>query len=260
MKKLSNLLNANIKRTFTSSSIEKTLAASYEKQWQKQGQKVSLKSEMDLIQSSVIFRSLDNKMKLENAYLLVRDDLNDFWNTLDYLERKRIVNIDMQKTLDNLPSFFYKKWGKDVYISFFDERINDLYQNEMVMFELRQYAQLAHQFKEFIVNEGNFDFDMYNGKFVPTLFLGKELDTTVLYNETLHKIYVIKDNETYSYPLLDTDAKNKAITKEILIPLAETLQNNQPLEFVRIAKAFGLYSESFGDKIVRKYTKKSLFF
>lgn len=260
MKKLSNLLNKSIKRTFTSTSIEKKLANEYEKEWLKQGQKVTLKSEMDYIHASVIFRSLENKLKLENAFLLVRDDLNDFWSTLDYTERKRMVNIDMQKTLEELPSFFYKKWGCDVYISFFDERLNELYRSEMVMFELRQYSQLMQQYKEFITEQGDFDLDMFNGTFVPTLCLKREEGVTILYNETLHKIYVEEGNDLYSFPLLDSNATNSVVSKEILLPLAELLFKKETQEFVKTAKAFGLYSENFADTILRKYSKKSLFF
>lgn len=260
MKKLSNLLNKAIKRTFNSSSVERTLASQYEKEWIKQGKKLTLKTELDYIRASVIYRSLDNKQKLEASYILVRDGLNDFWNTLDYTERKRIVNIDMQKTMESLPSFFSKKWGVDVFISFFDERLNELYSSEMVMFELRQYNQLTHQYKEFIVDNGDFDFDVYNGEFVPTLYLNKEGNKVVLYNKTLQKLFVVEGEEVYSFPLLDSSANNKAVTNEILLPLADLLIKNDMQEFMKLAKSFGLYSESFTEGILKKYNKKSFFF
>lgn len=260
MKKLSNLLNKSIKRAFDSSCIEKQLAGLYEKEWSKQGKKLALKSELDYIKASVIFRSLDNKIKLENAYVLVRDGLNDFWNTLDYTERKRIVNIDMQKTLDELPSFYSKKWGCDVYISFLDERLNELYRTEMVMFELRQYNQLMVQYKEFIVENGEFDYDVYNGSFVPTLYLNKDGNKVVLYNKSLSKLLVVDGENVYSFPLLDGAAKNRAVTIEILMPLADLLLKEEVLEFMKLAKSFGLYSESFCEDILRKYNKKSFFF
>lgn len=260
MKKLSNLLNKAIKRTFNSSSVERVLASQYEKEWIKQGRKLPLKTELDFIKASVIFRSLDNKQKLESAYILVRDGLNEFWNTLDYTERKRIVNIDMQKTMESLPSFFSKKWGCDVYISFLDERLNELYCSEMVMFELRQYNKLMLTYKEFIVDNGDFDFDVYNGEFVPTLYLNKEGNKSVLYNKTLQKLFVVEGEDVYSFPLLDSSANNRAVTNEILMPLSELLIKNEMQEFMKLAKSFGLYSENFCEDILRKYNRKSFFF
>ncbi|MBQ9987455.1 MAG: hypothetical protein IJP28_03655, partial [Erysipelotrichales bacterium] len=117
MKKLSQLLNKSIKRSFDG-SLEMELIRKYENEWSKQGQRFSLKNELEYLYASVIARSIDNKMKLENSYVLVRDELNDFWMNLDYVERKRLVNIDMQKTLEELPSFMDMRNGKEVYVAF----------------------------------------------------------------------------------------------------------------------------------------------
>ena len=76
----------------------------------------------------------------------------------------------------------------------------------------------------------------------------------------MQKLFVVEGEDVYSFPLLDSFANNKAVTNEILMPLAELLIKNDMQEFMKLAKSFGLYSESFCEGILKKYNKKSFFF
>ncbi|MBR3840918.1 MAG: hypothetical protein IKM20_07275 [Erysipelotrichales bacterium] len=259
-KKFIDVLNKQIKRSFKANDYEKKLAQDNLKEWEKQGQKAELKTELDYIMMSTVFQSIVNKMQIENAYLLVKDSLVEFWGTLDYQERKRIVNIDMNKTYEELPHFMSLKDGKNVYITFLDSRMNEIYTEETVMFELKQYHSLFLNYKEFIQPFSVYDYDCFNGKFVPTICLCKENDTIILYNNTLAKFYVIKDKVVSSYPLFDKDTPWKTMTMELLMPLAELLKDGNETEFFTMAKAFGLYSEDFYRSVNRILAKKGLFF
>lgn len=259
MKKLSQLLNKSIKRSFDG-SLEMDLICKYENEWSKQGQRFSLKSELDYLYASVIARSIDNKMKLENAYVLVRDELNDFWMNLDYVERKRLVNIDMQKTLESLPSFIDMKKGKQVYIAFLDERFNDIYREELIMLELPTYSTLTYKYGPHVTPISMYDYDMFNGSYVPTQCIVNNDGKVVLYNASIKKLYYIEKEECYSFPIMDDTASNQEVTKELLLPLANALCESDVKLFMDLATSFGLYGSTFKENILRKYNKKSLFF
>lgn len=258
--RFTEILNKQIKRSFTKSDYEMKIADSHIKEWEKQGQQVKLKTEMDYILMSTIFQSIDNKHKIEEAYILVRDNLAEFWGTLDYSERKRIVNFDMAKTYKSLPSFYSFKDGKTIYISFFDDRMNDIYSEESVMFELKQYHNLFKNYNSFIIPFSIFDYDCFNGEFVPTLCVVKDEESVVLYNRTLAKFYVLENDLVTVYPLFDRKIDRKTMTKELLIPLAELLVSKKDTEYFNMAKAFGLYSEDFYKKVNRMTIKKHIFF
>lgn len=259
MSKFTKLLNKYIKRTFTSSSYEKKVATQYSKEWEKQGGKIVLKTEMDYIEMSTVFQSIANKIQIENNYLLVKDNLVEFWSTLDYSERKRIINIDMKETYDKLPKFMSFREGKDLFITFFDARMNEIYSEETVMFELKQYHQLFLNYKDFIQPFSTHNYDVYNGVFVPTICLYKDEASVCLYNYTLGKFYLIENGALEVYPLFDNDKAWKELTNELLIPLAELLKDHKENEFFDMAKAFGLYSEEFYRKVNRNLTKKFWF-
>lgn len=259
MKKLSQLLNKSIKRSFDG-SLEMELIRKYENEWSKQGQRFSLKNELEYLYASVLARSIDNKMKLENSYVLVRDELNDFWMNLDYVERKRLVNIDMQKTLEELPSFMDMRNGKEVYVAFLDERFNDIYREELIMLELPTYATLTYKYGPHVTPISQYNYDMFNGTFVPTQCILNKEGKVVLYNSSMKKLYFIEKEEWYSFPIIDDTASNKQVTQELLLPLANALCERNVTQFMDLATSFGLYGTTCKETILRKYNKKSLFF
>lgn len=257
--KFNELLNKNIKRTFVPGTYEYDLYMKYNKEWENRGQKIKIKNELDYMYASAIFQSIHNKMTIENDYVLVRNSLEMLWTALDYTERKRLVNVDMKKTYDSLPCFMSRKDGTDIYVAFLDERLNEVYKNETILFDLKQYHDLFIHYENVIEDYHRYDIDFFDGKFTHTQCIIHEGNYLMLFNYTLSKFYVISNGDINEYPLFDENAKKKTLTNEIIMPLAELLREYKETEFFTLAKNFGLYSEEFYKNINRKLEKKSIF-
>jgi len=134
MKRFCAILEKQIPRMLTKSNIEKQLVATYLKQWQ--GKPLVLKQEWDYLEASAILQSLANKLAIEQAYCLFMDEIEQYWTVLDYNERVRIMNIDLMQCYTALPVFQYEE--RPCVISFFDQRLNQIYQQEMIVFERKQ--------------------------------------------------------------------------------------------------------------------------
>ena len=259
MPTLTKVLTKLNKRTWKATDIEKKLYLEYANEWKKQKQEIVLKTDFDYIRASVIFQSIKNKQKIENQYLKTRYDLNEFWNHLDYTERKRLVTIDLQDCYNKLPSFYDSKEGKQMYIAFFDERLNALYREETVIFELKQYKSLMDDYSTLIQKDLYKASDYFNGSFVPTLFVGKNDTSTCYYNFSLQTFYIEQNGNVEAYPLFDKKVREKTITKELLIPLGNHLLNEKQDEFLEMCLALGLYSDEFVKKVRREQLRKHIF-
>ena len=87
-----------------------------------------------------MYEGIINKKKFEDTYMTTYVSMHDYWGTLDYQERKHQMNVDIDQMRKELKSFSYK--GEDIYIPMFDQRMNRLYTQEIVLMELKQYQNL----------------------------------------------------------------------------------------------------------------------
>ncbi len=252
MKRFCAILEKQIPRMLTKSNIEKQLVATYLKQWQ--GKPLVLKQEWDYLEASAILQSLANKLAIEQAYCLFMDEIEQYWMVLDYSERVRIMNIDLMQCYTALPVFQYEE--RPCVISFFDQRLNQIYQQEMIVFERKQYQALRKDYRHVIMDlYGTACFD---GIFVPTTYVLQEADTAVFYHSQLHKFYLRKDTECLLVPLFDETANPFVLTREQQQTMARLLVQGNKREALQYGVEQGFYSQSCQAAVLRQLDRKKV--
>lgn len=255
MKRFCASLEKQIPRPLPSGSIEKQLAAQYTKLWQ--GTPLVLKQEWDYLQASVILQGLANKQAIEQAYFLFMDEIEQYWNVLDYKERLRIMNIDLKKQYDALPHFTYE--DRPYYIPFFDHRLNEIYRQEMIVFERKQYQKLRKAYSESIIDLDSYGTACFDGQFVPAKFLFQDGETAVFYHCGIHKFYIKQPADIMIVPLFDSLVKPFVLQHEQQQAFAALLMKKEVREVLAYGVEQGFYSQSCQATILRQLDRKKLF-
>ena len=107
-----------------------------------------IKKDEDFFYFECLVQTLKNKEQFEGCFVKSYDDMIDYWQTLTYEERKRLINIDIEKVKEEMP--FTVRNNQRLYLPCMNERINAIYENEMVLFELKQYNRLRFDCKDMI--------------------------------------------------------------------------------------------------------------
>ena len=90
---------------------------------------------------------------------------------------------------------------KQVFIPMFDERMNDIYRDEMVLFELKQYAQLRYEYASSITQK-SLSTDVIAAGFTELELIGEAEDQLFCFCKLNHRLYVLSDRQAlYSLSL-----------------------------------------------------------
>lgn len=109
---------------------------------------LAISSDFDYFKSEVFMTSLSNKEIIEGYFIKIYDDMHDYWQTLTFQEKKKLVNIEIESHIADLK--YVSRNDQKEYIAFFDTRINNVYSSERALFELKQYNALRFNFKELV--------------------------------------------------------------------------------------------------------------
>ncbi len=82
-------------------------------------------------QLEILYRGICNKECLEEMFLDAYVKMYDYWQDLDYQQRKHQVNVDLQPYLEQMCCFVYE--GEVIYLPMFDRRMNQLYREDGVV-------------------------------------------------------------------------------------------------------------------------------
>lgn len=107
-----------------------------------------IKKDDDYFYFEALIQTLKNKEVIEGSFVKSYDDMYDYWQTLTYEEKKRLINADLQKNIQNLKYVGFN--DRKYYVPVFNDKINSIYEKEMVLFELKQYNKLRFDCKEMI--------------------------------------------------------------------------------------------------------------
>ncbi len=166
-------------------------------------------SMLDLINFEVYQTSYQQKVLIEGTYLSEVCEMQDFYFTLDYRDKSRLLKTVMDNLKAELKTFNYE--DREIVISFFSERLNTIYLNEIALFELKQYRDLFKDFKEQLVAPTYYgDLVHLNGfsslKLVASsqnanYFLHEKTNCLVIYSKESIEIFELLDSK------LDYDLK-----------------------------------------------------
>lgn len=146
--------------------------------------------EFSCFQNEILYYSLLNKHQFEDTFRNVYVSMFDYWKDLDYQERKHQVNVDIDRLKTSLKSFRFH--DQDIYIPIFDERMNRVYRNEMVLFDLKQYGRFRTDFKDIIVADDYYGDILYQSDFCSCRYIATCERGTVLYHPLVNRLYIVK--------------------------------------------------------------------
>ncbi|MGN1344303.1 MAG: hypothetical protein ACI4U3_06965 [Traorella sp.] len=150
MKWLKKILKHEEKKLLKTTQVNKNIKE-YQKYLNFYHIKHSQKTEIDYFYCEALIQTLKNKELIENTFVISYDNMVDYWQTLTYEERKRLINIDIQQAIQNIPHVIRN--NQNYYLPIMNDRMNKLYENEMVLFELKQYNRLRFDCKDMIEQE-----------------------------------------------------------------------------------------------------------
>lgn len=109
---------------------------------------LSMKEDTDFFYFECLLLTLRNKEVFENSFIATFDDMIHYWQTLNYAERKHLVNVDIHQAIQDLK--YVDHQGERFYLPCMNNKMNRIYLNEMVLFELKQYNRLRFDCKDMI--------------------------------------------------------------------------------------------------------------
>lgn len=120
-----------------------------------------IKKDEDFFYFEALIQTLKNKEIFEGSFVKSYDDMYDYWQTLTYEEKKRLINADLYPIIKKLPYVLVN--DQKMYLPCMNDKLNLIYKNEMVLFELKQYNRLRFDCKEMIdKNEINLSMIQYH--------------------------------------------------------------------------------------------------
>ncbi|OCN04604.1 hypothetical protein A4S06_10995 [Erysipelotrichaceae bacterium MTC7] len=157
---------------------------------------------LDYFHNEIIMQGIKNKQAFETCHSETRVKMVDFYQTLNYDEKRRLMNREIELIEPNLP----KRMVDDVaiYVPFFDKRMNEIYHNEMVLYDIKKYGYYKERFENAMQDIQNYGNIFYQEDFCSAKKVFEEDTKLALYYEPTHCLYFIKDGklvEHLSFPV-----------------------------------------------------------
>lgn len=165
----------------------------------------SEQDDVQFFQLEILYYGILNKERMEATFLNTYAAMYDYWQDLCYQERKHQMNVDMERLKPTLKGFPYE--GEMIYLPMFDLRMNHLYNEEIVLLELKQYGRYRKDFQDVLKHHayGVLPF-MYEFS-TCTFVMGNEA-CCILYHKQLHRMYKVKALKQVETLYLDPKQKD----------------------------------------------------
>lgn len=156
-----------------------------------------MKDDLDYFYLEAFYEAFLNKQAFERVFILTHNEMIDYWETLNYQEKKLLMNVEIDKLLPTLKAVI--KDGVKQYIPIFDSKMNAIYENEMTLFELKQYASLMKDFKDHVILN-HLSFECIHDGFSSLIFISGNHHQCTAYCKENHRLYFF-ENEKVSFSL-----------------------------------------------------------
>lgn len=199
--------------------------------------------------NEIIYQGILNKQAIENAYFEGRVLMDDFYDTLDYAEKQRMMNYEIEKVKPSLPFVVYK--GEAMYIPFLDLRMNAIYRKEMVLFDIKKYNYYVRRFEQIMIDAheayGNI---VYNAAFCSAYMVYEYEQQIGLYCEANQCLYFIEHHTLVNHLTCIHE-----VSIEIMKNICYSFFHSSFDEFIALLEGLSLIKEKELKKI-HKYRKR----
>lgn len=179
------------------------------------------KTDSEVLHVEMIYHSIAIKQKFEDVFFDTYVHMFDYWYDLTYLERKKQMNMDIDRLMETLPYFMEGK--QKIFMPCFDVSFNHLYTDEIVLLDLKQYhtfiRTFAKEIKDHIYGVRAFEI----GSTSADVIMAKE-HTYVLYHPLTHRLYMYQHD--HFEQALSLDPKCPVTAYDALKELATAFMAN----------------------------------
>ena len=218
--------------------------------------KVKIKDEFDMFDIELILNGFVTKNKIDQAYQMFLNENYDILNYLNYEEKRRMFNKDLEKVLNEVPSFYDEKSETQIYIPFLEPFVNRRYTQDYAVLMLKQHHDYVEGYEAHIHSAtelyGN---GIYRTDFSSLKVVYEDDRHICFYFEELYSVYIFKkDTLQFLNKVCFVDDKCKKEVKieevEKIIFMIESYQYMDCLDYL---KENEFISEKIYKKIYKKY-------
>jgi len=203
MKKLITILRKANNLTFKTTSEDSAYVKAMKTKYEEVHLPFEVKDDFSYFRSRIIYRAIQNKEAFEQSFDKTRNQLFEMWDTLNFQERNRLMNMELNQIKPGLP-FMQGKEGK-IWIPFFDDLLNSLYDHQIAIFELPQYFKLYKQFADKTIKIESRGIELWSAGFVEWINIAQDEKNLVFYYEPMHCLFRLTDTfELTAFPLNKT--------------------------------------------------------
>jgi len=220
---------------------------------ERQNIKLSIKNELDFFNAAILLESFKNKSLFEETYERERKELSDLWPNLSYQEKNKLINLKLTESKKRCRSFKSSK-GKRIWIAFFDELLNTLYDKEMNIFDLDQYFNLYKDFKQRMIPSSSYGIQPYAAEFIDIKQIHTEDHKVLFYYDPLKALFIVQelnDGLTLKKLALRCDYQYQKSDHPLFIEIIKTYENQQIKELIDIL----LNSELISNRVRKSLNK-----
>lgn len=204
------------------------------------------KDEFDYYRNEIIYQGMHNKKVIEDAYFQGMVKMQDYFEHLDFKEKKRMMNYEIDECLKDLIHFNYE--DTQIYIPFFDEKMNRIYKNEMVLFDLKQYHRIVKDYLD-LFNPDYYGLNVYHSAFSCLDVIGQYEDKVTMFDAYTKRLFLLKGRQLQEYITLSN------VNDECLRDLSLALFYDDMNGLISVLETSENINEKLAKKL-RKYIKK----
>ncbi|TFG82065.1 MAG: hypothetical protein E4G74_03245 [Erysipelotrichales bacterium] len=230
MKKLILILRKANGLTFKATSEDTAYVKAMKAKFEEYRLPFDVRDDFSYFRNRIMYRSIQNKEAFEQSFDRTRNQLFEMWESLNFQERNRLANLELNRVKEGLPCL---QLGEDrIWIPFFDDLLNSLYDHQIAIFELPQYFKLYRQFADKTMRIELRGLALWSAGFVDWINVAQNDTTLVFYYEPMHCLFRLNDAfELMAFPLHKTP-EIKA-NQENLVAMGEALLINDEIKFIR---------------------------
>lgn len=150
------------------------------------------KKEFAYYEAQLLCESIAIKEQFEDTFFDTYVTMFDYWKEIDYKERKHQMNVDIDRMKQNLTMFSFE--DSHIYMPAISPFLNRIYENEIVLLDLKQYARFIRQYdKETSVKY--YGYLPYANGFTSAVYMLGTMDDFCVYDAELNRFYRLVANE-----------------------------------------------------------------
>lgn len=211
--------------------------------------KLPLTTYADFIYMEMFSKALSNKTAIEQTYVEQYCLMQDYWKTLEYKERSRLMHVYVEHTLAGRHHFSVE--GKEIYIPFFSEQLNQLYVHETAVFELKQYHKLFDHFTTQLVAKEHYGIAPLLHGFSSLHYWGQIEKGHLFYHTATNAIVVMESYEKVYWLVM-----HKALSEAMVEAIAQRIGEDDERALIAYLCEHGLVKRRCASQLKKALNKK----